>query len=447
MSGPKNSRLEIERRKQEELERLRRIEQERKRRVNTLKNEIRQKLACFRKDSEEMGQYATEVKEFAQSNALTVPTELKSFIELKEFNNVKNSINYKTEDENLLKSYIETIQKKTAEFKDSKHIVSDCETKVKQAYTDKLMSENAILAEKIKAMQQAKQMQKQKDAENKDVRQRAEIINVAQKQFAVLCDDFSIDSAIRCRSLQSLKEFMVTANDKTISNQYLSNIFAVKYASLLKKLEDESTQYQNLLKRYNDTLVQYQTLCEEIGTEAKSLPVLEDSISYMQLEIIKLEDFAKRKLSHGYIQNAINEIMTEMGYKVLGNGKDTSYETKLYHFADDRAVQVTMDTNGSLTMELGKLDDTDRNADISEQKELQYDMQNFCSKYKVIKEKLEQKGIKLSNCEEYPPSVEYAQIFNVNDFDMDEELLESIASAENKQQGVHELKKMHIDNI
>ena len=69
-------------------------------------------------------------------------------------------------------------------------------------------------------------------------------------------------------------------------------------------------------------------------------------------------------------------------------------------------------------MELGGIDQTDRQPDMDESAQLVEDMKSFCTDYDVLAKKLTEKGIKTQKIKVMPPAIEYAQIFNSNDYNI-----------------------------
>lgn len=127
-----------------------------------------------------------------------------------------------------------------------------------------------------------------------------------------------------------------------------------------------------------------------------------------------------------YIAAAIDEVIVEMGYELLGgkqvlkkSGKLSKSE--LYAFDHNTSLLVTYSDDGKIAMEIGAPDNEDREPTEHEKARLAYDMEQFCGNFSEIEEKLAEKGIILKDrVAMFPPTVEYAQIFNTTDFEMTE---------------------------
>jgi hypothetical protein len=109
--------------------------------------------------------------------------------------------------------------------------------------------------------------------------------------------------------------------------------------------------------------------------------------------------------------------MEELGINFIGHGKDDNGVSKstLYRFNDSTAVGVTVNSTGEIAMEVGGMDTTDREPTAQEATKLEKDMSSFCQRYKKIREKLEEKGIRMVTNYELPPVSEYSLIHNLRD--------------------------------
>ena len=115
--------------------------------------------------------------------------------------------------------------------------------------------------------------------------------------------------------------------------------------------------------------------------------------------------------------------MREMGYEMVGDrvvtkrtGKRIRHE--LYALHDGTAVDVTYADNGQISMELGGIGHSDRQPTSAESEQLVDDMRSFCQDYATLEKKLAERGVMTAHISRMPPAVEYAQIFNANDYAM-----------------------------
>ena len=139
-----------------------------------------------------------------------------------------------------------------------------------------------------------------------------------------------------------------------------------------------------------------------------------------------------------------------MGYRLIGGLKarpDGIVKSGLYRFNEGAAVSVTYDSNGDMCMELGALDTEEREPDPQESEHLRQDMESFCSGYRKIREKLAEKGLVLNRGSELPPDAEYAQVFNICDYECSREDIQEVENARRnvRTTPVAELKHLTLD--
>ena len=124
-----------------------------------------------------------------------------------------------------------------------------------------------------------------------------------------------------------------------------------------------------------------------------------------------------------YIKSSLDAAMLEMGYHLVGgrvqikkNGRHIQHG--LYSLNSGTAVDVTYADNGQISMELGGISMMDRSPTVGESIQLVDDMQSFCQDYAVLEKKLAERGVRMTHISCMPPSAEYAQIINANDYEL-----------------------------
>lgn len=90
-----------------------------------------------------------------------------------------------------------------------------------------------------------------------------------------------------------------------------------------------------------------------------------------------------------YISDEMTAVMEEMGYDILGSREvikksGTKFLNELYDYGNGNAVNITYASDGKITMELGKMDSSDRIPDTSEKAVLVGTMTEFCSRFREI---------------------------------------------------------------
>ena len=95
-------------------------------------------------------------------------------------------------------------------------------------------------------------------------------------------------------------------------------------------------------------------------------------------------------------------------------------------------------------MELGGIDTSDRLPDTNESAALCDAMENFCTDFKEIEKRLASKGVILADrISLLPPSIEYAQIINTNDYKMQQKT--ETLHVRKRQQSVQKNKSMKVE--
>jgi hypothetical protein len=195
---------------------------------------------------------------------------------------------------------------------------------------------------------------------------------------------------------------------------------------------------------YSGKKAEYEVLCEDLALEARQLPCEKESIAFYSSEIERLHKLAQHRNEDRYIQRVIDEVMEEMGYNVLGCSKvlyeGTQYDA-LFRYGEHTAIRITC-SNGQICAELGGMDVCDRDADTAEAAEQANEMKEFCDDYRIFKEKVAERCVNLTLVSELKPSPEYAQIHNLEDYDVDEETKQScIQTAQSIQNAAAETQK------
>lgn len=217
-----------------------------------------------------------------------------------------------------------------------------------------------------------------------------------------------------------LVERLATIKEKaeSITDQsFLGNFFTVVVMPFVK----ECKAYAEVRQEHDDLIIRYTMLASECGVATKPVPYTKEGVEFLKDEIALLEQQALEQKEREYINAALEDAMHEMGYTLIGDrtvskrsGKKIRHE--LYSLDNGTAVDVTYSDNGQISMELGGMDDIDRQPDVAESAQLVEDMKSFCSDYDALAQRLAEKGVQTKRISIMPPSVEYAQIFNSNDY-------------------------------
>ena len=238
---------------------------------------------------------------------------------------------------------------------------------------------------------------------------------------------------------------------KTIETaEFLKNYIAIAVTPLEKRCKQRLALYERDAEKYNSLLSRHLALCSVLGTEIKDIPFSADAIQILENEIVVLEKSLVQQAEETYIAESIDAVMAEMGYSLLGERSVTKssgrkFRNELYAFNDGTAVNVTFASDGKITMELGGLDDTDRQPSKDESGRLCKDMETFCEDFANIERKLQERGVVSGErISILPPAPEYAQIINTNDYDMKKKV-EKLAVKKKPRKGKTANKQQRIE--
>ena len=211
--------------------------------------------------------------------------------------------------------------------------------------------------------------------------------------------------------------------DEIDNPDFLSNFNAMTVAPLEKKCREYTALRQQIGDEYDDLMIRYTVLCKEKIIIPQNIAFERGAVEKLDSLITELEKAADSADEQSYISRCIDEVMEDMGYKLVGNRSVTKksgrhFRNELYSFSEGTAVNVTYSDNGNITMELGGVDTKDRMPDTLETERLTEDMGSFCGQYREFERRLAEKGVVSNHISLLPPEPVYAQVINVSDYDM-----------------------------
>lgn len=215
--------------------------------------------------------------------------------------------------------------------------------------------------------------------------------------------------------------------DDIQSSDFLENFFSISLLPFVK----ECREYDRLDREYGEDYrmlcLRYEYLARELNREIVDIPFSAQAVSLLLEKIADLEAEELKVKEEAYICQCMEEAMAEMNYTVIGNRNVTKKNGKrfrnvLYRFDEGTAVNVTYASDGQITMELGGVADVDRLPTDAESASLEEDMHSFCDDFYEIEKKLKEKGIEAKHISHLPPEAQFAQIINVSDFEMTEDI-------------------------
>lgn len=255
----------------------------------------------------------------------------------------------------------------------------------------------------------------------------------ASTALSVKDDIVSVFSDLLSKSALSLELKIKIQNAIEKANNINNDDFLENFRAVtVKPIVDECQAYIRNMELYGTEFeeleAEYIVLCLQLHIAAKKFIISERGIAELKAEIAKLENELLEDSEQEYIADAIDEVMEEMGYDLIGSREVTKksgkrFRDELYTFSEGTAVNIRYDSQGKIAMELGGIDAADRLPSFSEASRLEDEMVAFCDKFTEFEKRLSAKGIVCKNrVSHLPPKAEYAQIINTSDYDMKSEV-------------------------
>ena len=204
--------------------------------------------------------------------------------------------------------------------------------------------------------------------------------------------------------------------------QRLVSFCEVELPDVLTQCRAFLSLWQSSGNRYLQLLRRYEALCQMNGSQPELVPFAEEAAGRLSSLIAAEEASARAAAEQAYIRQAMDEVMAEMGYDVLGDREvrkrdGRHFANELYRCEGDTAVSVTYADDGQIAIEFGKTDDRDRLPTQAESAELVRQMHAFCQDFEEIEARLAAHGVCLDKrIALTPPSADYAQIINLRDY-------------------------------
>ena len=225
-----------------------------------------------------------------------------------------------------------------------------------------------------------------------------------------------------------------------IQLNFLENFYSISVIPFVKRCKAYDKLDEQYGEDYRMLCLRYEYLARELNHEIETVPFSAQAVSILLEKIATLEAEELKTKEEAYICQCIDEAMAEMNYSVIGsrnvtkkNGK--KFRNVLYMFDEGTAVNVTYSSDGQISMELGGIGDEDRMPTDAESASLEEDMRSFCDDYYEIEKKLKAKGIEPRHISHLPPEAQFAQIINVSDYEMTEDVSQYEAKKSKRRQG------------
>lgn len=267
-----------------------------------------------------------------------------------------------------------------------------------------------------------------------------------QKRIAQLQE--IIEAAVTNETAAHAKKLLIQYQQAD-TDAFRNTLFTTSVHPLFRQYQAELDQYSREEVEYQELLLRYSDLCEELSVPQEPLPWSPSAMAALRGTIEEMEQRILQREEEAYICRALDDVMQELGYPLLGTREVTKRSGKrfrhaLYTFEDGTAIDVTYSDDGQIAMELGGLDNQDRVPDEQETIYLCDAMESFCTSFEQIEETLRRRGVVLKErIHMLPPAEENAQIINTEDYYLSES--PSMLDVQHHIGGSSGSKQMHKD--
>lgn len=226
-----------------------------------------------------------------------------------------------------------------------------------------------------------------------------------------------------CKRMQEYRSYSI-----------LNDVYYNDFQKLKKARKKWHSDYEKWKQPFEEIYIRYRSICEmlEIIPEHYALNVktVKMDIEILQKECERLEKEYLQKQESLEITRVFNEVMEEMGYKVLGTknvSKKSGGQIKntVFTYGEGSAIHV-MDNGEKITMEVVGIEDEYRELDSNEKEYLKEEQEYFCDSFHEIEEELAKRGVVLKNrIKMLRPSVEYASVMDMKGYEITEQKVQT----------------------
>ncbi len=193
----------------------------------------------------------------------------------------------------------------------------------------------------------------------------------------------------------------------------------------LKGLYLEKTGYEARIaerkKRQHELeklLSEHEALCAMLGLQPEA-GYATTAPGVLEGQNTRLRNALREKEEREYISTALHEVMTELGHEVVAaeimeTEKGVRHRS-IYAMTEHTGINVYHSPGGAIMFEVCGYAAAQDQQEIGELERLRVreSMEDFCSEYEVIKEKLAARGIDVANEKRKPPHEKYARFVDI----------------------------------
>lgn len=392
MSGPKLSKAEIERRRQQQLEKQREDYLHNMTMINIEKEKIKEWLC------------SDVFKRLLQENILSAQRLQKNIIQ-----SLNNIAELPMPSMNTLSSYSTILENSIQEcyqtIRQLQKIIEQEEKRNQLLTLTKVQNEEAINAARIiEQVQQNAPIERiiiGFDFNGDSQKLRMQIISLArQLQLQAVPDQKKLNYLVSngCNCLINL------AQDEKIHKK------KDDVKRIIEKILNEVQEELRAIKETKELYQRYCILARVVGTSPRPFNSFVNTVE-LKTEIEVLDNRYRKKDEMDYIASQINEVMIQLGYSfvsssVLHKNDGSEFDYSLYQAGKEAGISIYTDENGAVMMQMTNLGD---GAVTAQDEEDSYQLQlNFCASHPDIVRELSQRGVFLKQVNYLPPAKKYA---------------------------------------
>lgn len=400
--------------------------------VNTKTSVLDQKVS-LNNTAKSLDKSVEDLKTYSKETDVKIPSSFDTTSYQTRVDKLYQTFDLNSDNQSTIDNYLNVVKTKQYELNKEPEVIADVKQEMKVTYNSKLMDNIANLSSEIVRLEKERKAKEELEKEKARIRQEQELIEKEHKNLEIrnnllnsILDDLNQVENLMITDSQKSSIEEIKKNASNITDlEYLKNYRSITVGSFVKECKKVDKEYNSIYSSYSDLLATYQVLCEQLNLIPKNFPITHDSLTMLDSEIQTLRQEVSKREQEIYIQNAFNEVMEEMGYNVIGCSKEKLtgvVENYLFQYDDESVANVTITEDNNICMELGYIDEKDREPSKQEAIAQEVKMKQFCTTHKKIKEKLKEKGVILEGFTELPPDEEYAQVFNINDYEIVDEV-------------------------
>lgn len=223
------------------------------------------------------------------------------------------------------------------------------------------------------------------------------------------------------------------------NGEFIHNFYQISVVPFYKECKEYNDFYVLHHEEYESLKINCELLAKELNETVEEKELSQEAIDYYRSKREELSERAIESRKQEYIKQCMDEAMEELGYNLVGskssvNRRGEMFHNQLFSYGEGTVVNVTFANNGQITMELGGVDTSDRLPEYAESQKLVEAMHTFCSDYTRIEEKLKEKGVINERVSMMPADDDYAQIINISEYEMNQEVTKFEAHKQSSQQ-------------